>query len=42
MQFIVGFVMGIVVSAVGFTTVAQVLDQGVTQIKETATTVVNK
>ncbi len=35
MQLFIGFVLGIIVSAVGFTTVAQVADQGVQKIQET-------
>jgi hypothetical protein len=34
MQLIIGFILGIVVSAIGFTTVAQYADQGVQKIQE--------
>jgi hypothetical protein len=35
MQLIIGFIFGIIVSAIGFTTVAQVADQGVQKLQET-------
>jgi heme/copper-type cytochrome/quinol oxidase subunit 4 len=35
MQLLIGFVLGIIVSAIGFTTVAQIADQGVQKIQET-------
>jgi uncharacterized membrane protein YtjA (UPF0391 family) len=34
-NFIIGFVLGIVVSSIGFTGIAQVADQGVQKIQET-------
>jgi hypothetical protein len=35
MQLLIGFVLGVVVSAIGFTSVAQIADQGVQKIQET-------
>jgi len=34
MQLLIGFILGIIVSAIGFTTVAKVADQGVSKIQE--------
>jgi len=42
MNFLIGFVAGIVVSTIGFTSVASYLDKGVAAIKETTETVANK
>lgn len=42
MNFLIGFLAGIIVSTIGFTTVAGYLDQGVAAIKETTETVANK
>lgn len=42
MNFLVGFLAGIIVSTIGFTTVASYLDQGVAAIKETTESVANK
>jgi len=35
-KFIVGFVLGVVVSAIGFTGLARVADRGVEHLKETS------
>jgi hypothetical protein len=35
-KFIVGFVLGVVVSTIGFTGLARVADRGVEQLKETS------
>jgi capsular polysaccharide biosynthesis protein len=42
MNLLIGFVLGVVVSTIGFTGVAQYADMGVEKIKEVTTEVTNK
>jgi hypothetical protein len=42
MQLLIGFILGIVVSTIGFSGVAYYADQGVSKIKEITTEATNK
>ena len=34
MRMLIGFILGVIVSAIGFTSVAQIADQGVSKLQE--------